>query len=263
MVKNDDIYGIVKAIMKLMEKILYYGLPPLIASLMMDSKGMIFGKEKDGIFDFDVRPIVIAPSVIRLLDKVIMALHQRDRRELIGPYQLMGDRQALEIGKVVMAQARRMQIVCPRLAFVNLDAWNAYNSGSRNSTHEIVSSVSKRLANWFKFLYQRDNNVSYDYMTSIPMQTGVIQGLASSEMFFSCIKWHVFKKVIAKIRKLDNRANLFMEVDYVDDGISLMSFKHIEMFTNECEKEFDPHGIRIKKEKSKIVVNTKDKEICD
>ena len=184
LIKNDDIYGCVKLIIKLMEKILYFGIPPLISALMMDSHGIIFGKEKNGQFDFDVRPIVVAPSIIRLLDKVIMALHGGERHELIGPFQLMGKKQALEIGKVVMAQAKRFQLKCPDLAFLSLDAWNAYNSGSRNSTHAIVSEVSPRLANWFKFLYHRDNNVAYDCQTSIPMQSGVIQGLASSNVFF-------------------------------------------------------------------------------
>ena len=176
-------------------------------------------KSIKGQFDYDVRPIVVAPSIIRMLDKVIMALHGAERRELVGPFQLMGKRQALEIGKVVIAQAKRIQLKCSNLALLSIDAWNAYNSGSRNSTHQIVSDVSPRLANWFKFLYQRDNNVSYDYCTSIPMQTGVIQGLASSECFFSSIEWKVFNKVIHNLKKVSPKFNLMLQVDYVDDGV--------------------------------------------
>ena len=157
--KRDDVYDLVNLIMKLMEKILYYGLSPLICDLMMDSNGMIYGKEKNDQFDYDVRPIVVTPSIIRLLDKVIMALHGAERPELVGPFQVMGRRQALEISKVVIAQAKRLQLKCPNLAFLSLDEWNAYNSGSRNSTHSIVSDVSPRLANWFKFLFQRDNHM--------------------------------------------------------------------------------------------------------
>ena len=175
----------------------------------------------------------------------------------------MGKRQALEIGKVVIAQAERIQIKCPNLALLSLDAWNAYNSGSRNSTHQIVSDVSPRLANWFKFLYQRDNNVSYDYCTSIPMQTGVIQGLASSECFFSSIKWKVFNKVISNLKKISLRFNIMMQVDYVDDGITMLDYRLIENFTDECKKEFEPHGIKIKKGKTEITANTSDPDICD
>ena len=63
LIKNDDVYNCVNLIIKLIEKILYYGMSPLICELMMDSNGMIFGKEKDGQFDFDVRPIVVTPSI--------------------------------------------------------------------------------------------------------------------------------------------------------------------------------------------------------
>ena len=96
MIKRDDVYDGVNLIMKLMEKILYYGLSALIYDLMMDSNGMIYGKENTGQFDYDVRPIVVTPSIIRLLDKVVMALHGAERRELVGPFQVMGRRQALE-----------------------------------------------------------------------------------------------------------------------------------------------------------------------
>ena len=36
----------------------------------------------------------------------------------------------------------------------------------------------------------------------------------------------------------------------------MASHRYVELFTNQCEKEFAPHGIKIKKDKSKILVNT-------
>ena len=54
-----------------------------------------------------------------------------------------------------------------------------------------------------------------------------------------------------------------MQLDYVDDGIAMMDYRLIELVTDECEKLYKPHGLRLKKEKTDIIVNTDDKDICD
>ena len=163
---------------------MYFQFPKIIRKLFMFASGMAIGKEKDGIFDHDVRPIIITNSLIRLVDKVIMACHREERKELIGPYQLIGQKAALEKGMVITTQMQRLQKYDGNLVCFNADAKNAYNSVSRNEIHRIVSGKSKRLANWFSFLYQDTNLIRLDHMTTVKMNSGVFQGLASSEMFY-------------------------------------------------------------------------------
>ena len=54
-----------------------------------------------------------------------------------------------------------------------------------------------------------------------------------------------------------------MQLDYVDDGITLLDYRLIESFTDECEKLCKPHGLRLKKKKTEIIVKTDDDEVCN
>ena len=106
-IANDDNYDFIQELVYFIEQVMHSQFPEIVRKLFMFSSGMAIGKEKDGIFDHDVRPIIITNALIRLVDKIIMACHKEERRQLIGPYQLIGQKEALEKG---MAQQPRCSV---------------------------------------------------------------------------------------------------------------------------------------------------------
>ena len=262
MIDRDDIYEFVQDFIKFMEFALYQGYSKVIRRLLMHSKGNMAGKEKYGIPDYDVRPIVVVSAFIRMMDKIIMELHRKERKELIGPYQLIGQKQALEKGSVITEHGQRLQEKDENLVVFNGDAANAYNSISRNAVHGIVLEKSKRLANWFSFLYSDDNHVTVDHIIDIQMETGVIQGLASSEMYYSSGKWKVLQNAIKKTKQeTGNGFKVYMEEDYVDDGNTMMDYRYLNGFMRNLGIEYKEIGIDLNLEKSLVALKTHNKDI--
>ena len=200
MAKHKDDF--IKRLINLLKKIIEIGLDFDIKRILLICVGLMFGKEKNGIKDYDVRPILVSESLIRLMDKVLMACISKDEsKELIGPYQLINQKQALEKACIMQNQAHRVQDVFDDLVMVNVDATNAYNSASRNYLYNILKDKNKVLCNWFKFLYENDNKCEIDNKTSINMESGNIQGLTSSMTFYSAVKWDVISERLRKTRR--------------------------------------------------------------
>jgi hypothetical protein len=66
---HDQIYHFHSAIRKLTACIIEQGIPEQIRDLLLYSKGVALGKQKNGVQDADIRPIVICDSIIRLIDR--------------------------------------------------------------------------------------------------------------------------------------------------------------------------------------------------
>ena len=83
---NDDIYGFVKEFIKLVEQVMHSEYPAIVRRLIVYARGIPLAKDKKIGPGNDIRPVIITNALVRLLDKVIVACHQNERRDLVGPY---------------------------------------------------------------------------------------------------------------------------------------------------------------------------------
>lgn len=263
-IANNDTFGFIKIIAKFCDYCMYNQFPTSIARFLTHSSVHLIGKEKNGIFDADIRPIAVLPSVIRLVDKIIMELHRHQRDELIGPYQIIGQKQASETGKVVMTATQDLQEINQNLVVFNADATNAYNSVLRNVIHSILKEKSKTLANWFSLLYSHDNILTVDSNISLAMSSGVFQGLSTSEIFYSCAKWKVTQNTIAKCKtQTFDKFKVFMHIDYVDDGNTMFECEYLNLYIQNLIDEYEEIGIELNLDKSLMAMKTNNKLIMD
>ena len=123
-----------KTINKLVKEIVTNGLPKIICDLPLRSKGMPICKEKDGIIEYDIRPIVITDAIIRILDNLI--INNVDQKD--GPYQMIGERNACKIATISLDFALDLVREFNELSAINVDAANAYNSINRNPLGDLI-----------------------------------------------------------------------------------------------------------------------------
>ena len=265
MIKNDNLYSFISTFCNLLCKIINNGVLDIVRDLLMFSKGFLSGKEKFGQFDYDVRPIVVTGGIIRGMDKVICKLvGSSNRKKLIGPYQIIGEKQALEKAKVAVTQARRIQQRKNGLVMVNFDAANAYNNGSRVFVYNIIKKVSPLLTNWVCFMYSRNFKVEIDFQNYINFRSGWIQGHTSSEMLYSTGKWSVEKRAIRRCQiRFKKEFKIYFKMDYVDDGINMIYYKHVKYFIEVIIEEYIKYNITINLSKSKLILISNNLQIND
>jgi hypothetical protein len=223
--------------------------------LFTHGRGIIFGKPKDGRIDADLRPIVISVSILRLTDKVLFKIEWDVRCSLIGQYQIIGKSRALEDAKSIMNQANRLLERDNSLCMVNVDVSNAYNSVYRSKSYELLCKQSPILANYYRFLYGNCNRVEVDATHYAIMRCGTFQGLVSSECFYSMMKKVVIDNVVHILQvKLKFKFKLYFEIDYVDDGITIIEIKYLEIFLKYLIIEYKKYGMELNLEKTKIII---------
>ena len=191
-INNDNQFNFVHAFILFLKKIIRIGLPSIVSRLLMHSTLILLGKPKHNVPDYDVRPIAVGDVVIRLCDKVISyKLDDITRTRLVGPYQIIGKKRALEKSAAVLRILSRIQHKLDEIVTVNIDASNAYNSMSRQYIWDIIKDVDVPLSNWFNFLYSRPIRLDLDCTSSILMEDALFQGLATSQDFYDADKWRV------------------------------------------------------------------------
>ena len=157
MVDNDDIYEINKSIYNLTKEIVINGIPEVVRTLMTHAGGLPLGKEKDGIPDHGIRPIVIMDSIIRIIDKLTMDnVPKKDRRSAMGEYQMIGIKAGCEIATVGMDFALKFIEEYDEFGMVNIDAKDAYSSMDQQQIYKSVCNELPDFLNAFKFLYGKD-----------------------------------------------------------------------------------------------------------
>ena len=67
---DNSQYGFIPAIYKVTKMIIENGAPKQIRDLLLYTRGLPLGKEKEGIPDADIRPVIITDSLIRIIDKL-------------------------------------------------------------------------------------------------------------------------------------------------------------------------------------------------
>ena len=109
MVVNNN-YDLARILVRLINIILKHQLPAPVRKILLYSSGVFLGKEKHGVLDYDVRPIVVTDTLIRILDKLVIAFTPTTQiRDIIGPYQSIGERRALEMSGFSIDQILRIQ----------------------------------------------------------------------------------------------------------------------------------------------------------
>ena len=99
---DNDQCSFIPVMHKVTKMIIENGVPRQIRDLLLHTRGMPLGKEKEGIPDADIRPVIITDSIIRIIDKLaINNLPEEQRKKVMGPYQI-GIRAKDEIATVTV-----------------------------------------------------------------------------------------------------------------------------------------------------------------
>ena len=127
---------------------------------------------------------------------------------------------------------------------INLDASNAHNSFSINFLYNILIKHSPLLTNWMIFLYGNEFQTHWNTDDIIMFRSGAIQGMTTSGLFYSAIKYEIQKNINIKclIHSLNNiKLNNSNNDNYI--GSSESSDSDINDIYDELEKSRKIHYI--------------------
>ena len=259
----DDKFQFVDKLNKLTKKILTIGLNPLVSKIFRHSKCFCIGKKKFGIPDHDLRPIVIQSVIVRYMDRIVLSLISRSKiQELIGPYQVVQERNSLEGVNTIVEAMCEYQKHDSDQVLLTLDAENAFNSFSRNYAYQILHQQCPTLCNWFIFLYDSQFQVNLDFKLKVFFQTGAIQGLGTSGVIYNSIKWATEKTTVDEMNQLTKgEFGITLKVDYHDDGITMFNRKWLKLYLDLIIKNYLIPRININRKKSEVTLNTMDESI--
>ena len=263
-INNDNQFNFVNVFILFLKKIIRIGLPSIISRLLMHSTLILLGKPKNNIPDWDVRPICISDAVIRLCAKVIEAtLGDLVRIRLVGPYQIIGKKRALEKSAAMQRVLVKMQQKLDDIVTVNIDASNAYNSMSRQYVWDIIKDEDTALANWVHFLYHDPIRLDLDYDLHIMMQDGWCQGFATSKDLYNTGKWKISNLTVQDCLRLMPDFRIFYQLEYVDDTDTSMNHKHLDTYINCAVARYAEAGINVNKSKSLVALDTNNQTIIN
>ena len=98
---NDKTYKFVAALKSICKSLVVQGYPEYVRRILLYSKGLPLGKSKNGIPDYDVRPMIITDALIRIVDKLIYHNVPKEiRKTAMGTFQMIGERSACELGTI-------------------------------------------------------------------------------------------------------------------------------------------------------------------
>ena len=150
----------------------------MISHLMTYSRGLPLGKEKDGIPDHGIRPIVILDSIIRILDELGMDnIPTEGRRNAMGQHQMIGVIRGCEISTVAVDFASDFIGEHDEYGAINVDASNAFSSMDQQLICERVCDELTAFLNVYKLLYVGGIISDYDHKCRINITQELIQRL--------------------------------------------------------------------------------------
>jgi hypothetical protein len=144
---------------------------------------------------------------------------------------------------------------------LNVDAVNAFNSVSREKLSELVSQKLPALVNYYNFLYGAPNIIDFDHQHRISMSVGNIQGLTSSTLFYSAAKNTVKTETLQTVTRETPVFKMIYGFDYVDDGVDVMKYQHIEIYLKYLTQYYNDWKIKINLEKTNIIMKTNNPNI--
>ena len=169
---------------------------------------------------------------------------------------MIGQREACEIATVATDAALRIVADVEGEALLSLDAINAYNNIDRQSQYELICELLPDMVQYFKFLYDGDIVVDFDAFHRILMSAGNIQGLTTSQLFYSAAKWRIQQKTEQLMIEHQDGFAVDMQTDYIDDGWVLMHARYLKKYIDTISAVYMDWDISINIEKSVIVMST-------
>ena len=258
----NDIYEIKEKLKGLCIEICNKGMPAVIRDLLMHAQGLPLGKAKHGQNDFDIRPIVICNSLVRLLDKIIInAISETKLRNAIGGSQMINIKAGIEIATAGVRMASKMIEMDSNMCLINIDAKNAFNSVSRNQQYKHIQEALPELQQYYLFLYGHSNLITFDTTHVIEMESGDIQGLMSSVIFYAISKHKIQQQTEKKMIQKYPEFRILYQTDYVDDGLTMILSKYVKPYIDTLEQHYKHNGILLNQSKSKIIMNTINRDI--
>jgi hypothetical protein len=104
------------------------------------------------------------------------------------------------------------------------------------------------------FLYAEDIIIDFDHQKRILMNTGLIQGLMSSTLFYAGGKWDIQKQTKNDIIQSIPNFNTNFQTDYVDDGVIMIKYQYIPTYINCIQRRYLQWDIKINIHKTEIII---------
>ena len=244
MVVNDEKTGIVAALRAYILKVLKKGLIEPVRRALGMARGLPIAKEKGGEWDGDVRPVLILSSIQRAMDKCVCKLlvSKDDLVELTGPYQIMGEKGALEKAGVALPALMNIMRKSEGLAFLNLDAHNAFNCYYQQCLYDIYKEKHPILANWMVYLCESPICGIFDYEHKVYNRRGGPQGASSTLIGYNTIAWHADRKALdyCAEREINIKTREIRKIKKVSDEMELnQNEEEKSLNDNEMEESDD------------------------
>ena len=257
-VERDDTYKIVKLFRLIAKMIVEKGLPRKIRDIIFFARGLPLAKEKNGIIDFDIRPVLITDSWLRMVDRIITC--NEDPKlisEAVGEYQTADMRAGCEIASISMEYHQQMMDEIPDEALAQSDAINAYNNMDRQMSYNECKVAMPNTINWFSACYGGAITVKFDHHRELKMTNGFAQGFSSSNKFYMMGKKKVLKKTEKQMeQKHPNKFRINYQTDCSDDGAQSMHYSYIPEYMDLLINNYKEWNIGIHKDKTNIVLKT-------
>ena len=212
--------------------------PPTHAPLLASAILIAIPKKTDG-----VRPIAVSNTLRRLVSKALVHTHIKHIRDKLYPLQLgVGVRDAPPL---TLNQLRHFSSISdPSHLILQIDLANAFNTISRHTISNSLSSITPYLANWFYFTHSTPAPLFHSGGTLLS-KTGVQQGDPLSPILFA-IGIHPI------ISRLPSVSPNTLTSWYLDDGTSLGPPTEIMDTYNFLLNSFPPADLRINANKCRI-----------
>ena len=106
MINNDDAFNFIQIIHDMAKMCNSMMIPRIIRDILSLGKGLPLAKEKNGLADADVRPVVIIGSIVRNLDELSANnIPLETRKSMMGSSQTIGIKQACEASSIAVDAA--------------------------------------------------------------------------------------------------------------------------------------------------------------
>ncbi len=133
--------------------------------------------------------------------------------------------------------ALQMQKLDESLVLLNLDAANAYNSIDRMKQYQLIVDEIPELQRYYEMLYKDGIPIHFAVDHVLQMTQGNIQGLLSSQVFYSMAKYRIQQTVKRKVEEVYDQFQIIMKTDYIDDGLTLMHYKFVSEYIRSLTEE--------------------------
>ena len=258
MAERDDTYKIARIFRHVAKVIVEKGIPQGIRDIMFFAKGLPLGKEKDGVVDFDVRPVLILDSWMRFVDRLITVNEDPEKmQEACGEFQVADMKAGCEVASISMEYCQDMITRIEGEAMAQSDAINAFNALDRQLSYNESKIQLTNMVNWFTACYKGPTKAEFDHNHKLEMVQGCIQGFSSSQKIYQMSK----KKVVKKTEKMmeerhPNNFKVNYQNDMSDDGVQTMSYVYVPEYMELLIQNYKEWNIEIHHKKTNIVLKT-------